>query len=439
VRMLLWLSLAGCTQHVDPCAGVVGPCVGVHLDSEVRPINQVRITLDGSANRLTPATPANLSFPVRFAVTLPESSTRAHLDFSGLQVPREVAVASADVTLGAGGHAEVSATLRAPGPPDLAMSDLTGVDFSGADLTELPDLTEGDLAGADLTELPDLMPPPDLAVVYPITVKVGGTGGGTVAVDGANCLTPPCTYNKLPGAAVTITAVAAAGSTLVATTGSCFSTSTTCTFNINGPSATTSNFKSTTLSMLRVVKVPISVSVATLGVAVTTPTPTASCGADCYLFPTSTTVSLAWTVVSGQFLGWGGVNPACRSSLTCDVKVDNDMGVTASYSDSVPNYVFVSSTNYTTAQINAAGTPQATADNLCRTLAMGAGYTDYASFKAWLSSGGITAPSRGGGGPRGGGGGGGGRGAPAAGCVPTGCPLPTTSPRRSAPARPTTR
>jgi hypothetical protein len=336
--------------------------VGVHLDSEVRPLDQIAVTLGGSS-QLTPPAPATLEFPVRFAVELPLGTTQAHLDFAGLRGGSELAHAAADTAPGA----DLSLTLKASSPGDLSLP---------SDLAELGgrDLSAGDL----------------LSAVYMLTVQYRGTGSGTLMVDGLPCAKPSCSFSRLNGSIVSIVASADPGSTLVALTGACTSTTGGCTFTMTGPSTVTANFKNPSLVKLTVVPVPLSAPASVLTVT-PSPGPLQSCGTNCYLYSAGSTTTLVPAISGGTFLGWGGA--ACKFNQPCPVVLTNDIGVTAAWSDTPMNYAFVTSTTHAPSELSSGGSPQAYADGICQARATTAGLPDAGSFKAWLSTVASPAPT----------------------------------------------
>jgi hypothetical protein len=343
--------------------------VGVHVDSEVRPLNQIRVTLDGTSSQLNPTNPAPLSLPVRFAIQLPAGTSDAHLDFEGLQGGNAVAAAPLDVHLGASGRADLSLTLQPIAAADLssAQSDLAGVDFSGSDLSALPDSTVG----------------PDLFGTYPITITYGGTGDGVVVIDGVAC-PKPCSVSHLAGS-VTLDAIATTGSVLLAFTGSCTSNIASCSFNLAGPANIEVNFQDPKMVALRVVPVLLG-----SGTGSVSPIPAgASCGSNCWLYPVNTMVTLTEST-SGVFLGWGGMNPSCKTAAVCQLTLLADTGVTAAFSDAPMNYAFVSS-GYLS--INSS-TTLTTIDALCSGEATAAGLANPDSYKAWVSLAASPAPMR---------------------------------------------
>ncbi|HZS36321.1 MAG TPA: pentapeptide repeat-containing protein, partial [Polyangia bacterium] len=190
----LALAAAGCaSESIDPCAGRTGACVGVHVATQVQPIDQLRVTLDRAQSMLTPTVAAGaLDFPVRFAVMLPAGATGAHLDFDGLLAGASRAQASGDVVLGASGHATLDVTLTASAPDggadfanadfagaDLAGLDLAGADFAGADFAPILDLAGVDLAGARVTLTTSAVTiSGGSGSVAPLTTPVGACGTG---------------------------------------------------------------------------------------------------------------------------------------------------------------------------------------------------------------------------------------------------------------------
>jgi hypothetical protein len=374
VLVALWL--AGCQQHVDPCDGHTGLCVGVHLDSEARPLDEVRVTLDG-VDQFAPPSPAPLPLPVRFAIDLPDGQTRPHFAFAGMQSGQVKSAATADVDLTKRSHAEISVTLRAAAP---------GGDLGGADLST----GAADLAGADLADLAtrDLSAPDfastDLAVSFPVTVVYRGTGTGVVQVNGANCSPPSCTMSFPPGT-VTLNALTSGNNTLRAITGACISSTANCSFTLSAAANVVVDIRDSQLVMLRVLPVLIGSGSGTVSPS-PSPSPSA-CGPNCYAYPAGTLVKLS-EATSDHFLGWGGTPAFCKpGTSSCSFTLSGDTGVTASFSDKPMNYAFVTSTPTTLA---APGRTLSAIHAICQTAAQTAGLPNHSAYLAWISTVDIT-------------------------------------------------
>jgi hypothetical protein len=251
-------AAAGCaSESIDPCAGRMGACVGVHVATEVQPIDQLRVTLERAQSMLTPTAPAGaLDFPVRFAVMLPAGASGAHLDFDGLLAGAPRARASGDVVLGASGRATLDVTLTAPAPDggaDLAGVDFAGADFAGDDFAPSADLAGVDLAGARVTLTTSAVTLSGGAgTVTPLTVPVSTCG--------TNCSTYPA------GTSVTVAATSLTTSVLLGWAGgvpsSCQGNSS-CTFTLAADTGVVAVFSSAPMN--RVFATSTTYTVAQLG------------------------------------------------------------------------------------------------------------------------------------------------------------------------------
>jgi hypothetical protein len=238
---------------IDPCVGRAGACVGVHLGSDVTPLDQIRITLGGDVAhaQLTPAAPAApLDFPVRFYVELPAGTTRAHLDFEGLRSSALLAHAAADPQLDAAGHAALDLTLHAlGGGGDLAGADFAippGADLAGADFAIPPG---ADLAGADFAS-PDpsdmAAAPGDMAGTVQFTLQIislnGAPGGLTFSPPATSCGNACYQYPR--GQPFTVTAAPPGGSFFLGWGGiaAVCRQANFCTFSLNQDDAATATF-----------------------------------------------------------------------------------------------------------------------------------------------------------------------------------------------------
>jgi peptidoglycan/xylan/chitin deacetylase (PgdA/CDA1 family) len=158
-----------------------------------------------------------------------------------------------------------------------------------------------------------------------LTVGKSGTGGGTVTSSpaGIDC-GATCQFSFVNGASVTLTAVAAAGSSFTGWSGACTGTSTTCTVSLSVAKSVTATF--TLLPM------PLTVSKSGTGSGTVTSSPAGiNCGATCqFSFVNGATVTLTAVAAAGSsFTGWSG---ACTgTSTTCAVSLDVARSVTATF------------------------------------------------------------------------------------------------------------
>lgn len=369
---MLAVLTSGCSAAlVDPCAGKPAACVGVHLDSAVKPLDQLRITLDqrSSSVELTPTTPATLDFPVRFAIELPAATTSARLDFDGLLGGEVRAHATSMVSIPASGHVDLATiTLRA------ASGDGGGGDG------EIHDGGNGDGDAA-----PDFdAAPPDLYGTVPLTITYSGNGSGQVTANGTVCASPGCTLNYAPGTIVNLVAAADAPvSTFNFWGGSCNTIADSCNITVSAATMVNADFR----------RVYQNLTVITNGSGSVTPSPVGvACGSGCWSYAGGTKVTLSETASgSSSFAGWGATS--CGNAASCMLTVNSDTGVIANFTGPV-NYVFITSTSYTIAQLDAAANPLTTADGFCQARASAAGLANAASYKAWLTTIGTTASSR---------------------------------------------
>ncbi len=166
---------------------------------------------------------------------------------------------------------------------------------------------------------------------FPITVTKAGTGTGTVtsAPAGINC-GATCTANFDSGTQVTLTAVAATGSTFTGWDAPC-SGAGTCVLVASQAISVTANFAlSTTNFALTVVK-------AGTGTGTVTSAPAGiNCGATCSAnFASGTQVTLTATPATGStFSGWGA---PCSGTGTCVVTLTAATSVTATFT-ATPNF-----------------------------------------------------------------------------------------------------
>jgi hypothetical protein len=361
---LFALLLAACDLGpIDPCDGKSGACVGVHLDSDATPLDQIRITLDRRADavQLTPASPATLSLPVRFAVQLPAGTTSAHLDFEGLDAGKLRASAAVDATV----PSSIDVQLSARGPGD-------GGDSDAADLSDVD------------------AEPPDLFGTVPLTITYSGNGTGQITANGQSCAAPGCTLSFLPGTMVNMLAAADAPVSIFNNwSGACNGTANSCAFTINAATDIDGNFH----RIYRNLTVYPTGLGGGAGGAVT-PNPVGiTCGTNCWSYPVSTQVTLTETPTgTSSFAGWGAGTGLCTLGTgTCKVTMTNDAALIPTFTNATPNYVFITSATYAGAVLLT--NPQNVADTNCQTLATAQSLPNPSSYKAWLGSG-VTASSK---------------------------------------------
>ncbi len=188
--------------------------------------------------------------------------------------------------------------------------------------TYVVSLTVADSAGAN-----DPSPPTrTITVVNPVPVTLHidrtGAGSGTVTSNpsGINC-PADCDEDYLPGALVTLTAVADPGSVFTGWSGGWCSGTGTCMPTLNSNTTVTANF--VWQFTLTVIKAGTgSGTVAGTGI---------SCGGDCSeVYNSGTVVTLTATPTSGSsFSGWSG--GGCSGTGTCMVTMNADTTVTATF------------------------------------------------------------------------------------------------------------
>jgi hypothetical protein len=162
-------------------------------------------------------------------------------------------------------------------------------------------------------------------VNYTLAVGKAGTGSGTVTSSpaGISC-GASCSASFASGAAVTLTAGPATGSSFAGWSGACAGTSA-CSVTMSAARSVTATFNTASgTNTLTVAKTGD-------GSGTVTSTPAGiSCGAACsYGFASGTVVSLSASQAAGSvFLGWSG---ACTGTGACTVTTSGSLAVTASF------------------------------------------------------------------------------------------------------------
>jgi len=159
---------------------------------------------------------------------------------------------------------------------------------------------------------------------FALTTNTSGTGSGTITSSpaGINC-GGDCSESYASGAAVTLTATAAAGSTFTGWSGACTGTAA-CTVTMNANKSCTANFAQTN-AMLTVTKVGSgSVSSKPSGI---------NCGSTCsYSFSMGWTVTLQATPSAGfTFAGWSGAGCQGTATAVCKMFISSNTAVTATF------------------------------------------------------------------------------------------------------------
>ena len=153
------------------------------------------------------------------------------------------------------------------------------------------------------------------------TLHVAKAGAGTVTSSpaGIDC-GATCSAEFTDGTVVTLTAVAAAGSTFTGWSGDCSGTGT-CTVTMDQSRAVTATFAIHTLTVSKVGSGSGTVTSSPAGI---------DCGAICSAsFAGGTIVTLTATAAPGSaFTGWGG---ACNGTGSCTVTMDQDRAVSATF------------------------------------------------------------------------------------------------------------
>jgi Divergent InlB B-repeat domain/Fibronectin type III domain len=158
-----------------------------------------------------------------------------------------------------------------------------------------------------------------------LTVTKAGTGGGTVTSSpaGINCGTT-CSASFTNGAAVTLTAAAATGSTFAGWSGGGCTGTGTCTVTVGAATSVTATFTrpSVTLSVTKTGNGSGTVTSSPAGV---------NCGATCSAtFTSGTALTLtAAPAVGSMFSGWSG--GGCSGTGSCTVTVNAATSVTATF------------------------------------------------------------------------------------------------------------
>lgn len=172
-----------------------------------------------------------------------------------------------------------------------------------------------------------------------LTVAKTGTGSGTVTSSpaGIDC-GATCSAQFSRGTTVTLTAVPAAGSSIQGWSG-CDSVSAdqrqcTVTMNVN---------RTVTVTFATTATFTLSITVSGNGSVSSTPSGITNCRGTCSAsFAANTTVTLTATPDSGwSFVGWGG---ACSGTGTCQVVMDANKSVTATFSQNPVLTVNISGT-----------------------------------------------------------------------------------------------
>ncbi len=185
---------------------------------------------------------------------------------------------------------------------------------------------------------------------FTLTVTKTGTGSGTVTSNpaGINCGTT-CSASFARNTTVTLTATPNAGSAVSSWSG-CDSVSTDqrqCTVNMTSDRTVTVTFSTTATFTL-------TVTVSGNGSVSSSPSGINNCRGTCSaLFAANTTVTLTASPDSGwSFGGWGG---ACSGTGTCQVTMDANKSVTATFSQNPVLTVNVSGTGSGTVTSSPAG------------------------------------------------------------------------------------
>jgi peptidoglycan/xylan/chitin deacetylase (PgdA/CDA1 family) len=158
-----------------------------------------------------------------------------------------------------------------------------------------------------------------------LTVGKAGTGSGAVTSNPAGIVCgATCEDEFANGVSVTLTAVAAAGSSFTGWSGECTGTSTTCTVTLDVARSVTATFT--------LLPVQLTVGKAGTGSGAVTSNPAGiACGASCSAsLANGTTVTLTAVAAPGSaFTGWSG---ACAgASVTCMVSLSVARSVTATF------------------------------------------------------------------------------------------------------------
>ncbi len=163
-----------------------------------------------------------------------------------------------------------------------------------------------------------------VAQTYTLTVSKSGTGSGTVTGGSINCGST-CTQTANSGTSITLTAVAAAGSTFIGWTGACSGTAA-CTVALTSDTSVAAQFD---LAPVVVPSYPLTVTKSGAGSG-TVAGGSINCGTTCsQTLDQNTTITLTATPASGStFSGWSG---ACNGTGSCTVTMTSATAVTASF------------------------------------------------------------------------------------------------------------
>jgi uncharacterized repeat protein (TIGR01451 family) len=170
------------------------------------------------------------------------------------------------------------------------------------------------------------------ANTFALTVTKAGTGTGTVtsAPTGINCGTA-CAANFASGTMVTLTQVAATGSTFAGWSGACTGTGA-CVVTVTAAAAVTATFTAANTFAVTVTK-------AGTGTGTVTSAPAGiNCGTACAAnFASGTMVTLTAAPATGStFTGWGA--GPCEGTGTCTFTIGAATAVTANFTASVNNF-----------------------------------------------------------------------------------------------------
>ncbi|MDQ3781806.1 MAG: InlB B-repeat-containing protein, partial [Actinomycetota bacterium] len=182
-----------------------------------------------------------------------------------------------------------------------------------------------------------------------LTVTKTGTGSGTVTSNpaGVNCGTD-CSQTYVSGTEVTLTAVAAAGSTFTGWSGACAGTGS-CVVTMDAARAVIATFTAATSNHM------LTVTVSGSGTVRSTPAGI-RCGTDCTeSYATGTVVTLTANAGQGtSFTGWSG---ACTGTGTCTVTMDAAKTVTATFGGGGGGTFLLTVTKSGTGQGNVSSSP----------------------------------------------------------------------------------
>jgi len=163
-------------------------------------------------------------------------------------------------------------------------------------------------------------------LTYSLTITPNGPGAGSVT-------SSPEGTSFLPGTVVTLTATVDSGSTFGGWSGDCTGTNPTCTLTMNGNKAVTATFLAPAGSQYT-----LTLNQTGTGTGVVTPNPAGSS------FSAGTVVTLTATASAGStFAGWA---EACSGiSPTCQVTMNGNLSVTATFVSTVPRRQVVFAVN----------------------------------------------------------------------------------------------